>query len=147
MKRERRLDHSFMYMCVMLGLLGFSVVLMYIGPIASEELDELTEFTQNVLAICLFCGSLTCISGFLIGAPIFYPKKDYTSLAYTFPVFGCPAVTFSLEYYAWAFANDSSPLWVGILGTLCTSIGLGALATWIDFIREIAKLERARKEN
>ncbi len=151
--RPARLDHGRMYMSIMGGLLLWSLALLTIGPIPNSAVSELSDYVQDVLALCIFIGSFVCLSGCIIGTGFIpWVVKKLTlgklhlatsdvRLAYKFGLWGMPAIVGSIGTYVWAIAHDSGTFWIAALGgALGLAILIGTAWNALDFLAEIPTL-------
>lgn len=150
--RPERIDHGRMYMSIMAGLFLWSLALMTVGPVPDSAVSELSDYVQDILALCIFVGSTVCLSGCIIGSgliPFTVRKlsfgkiqlhKSDVRLAYKFGLWGMPAIIGSVGTYVWAIAHDST-FWVAALGgALGLAIMMGTLWNALDFVSEIFRL-------
>lgn len=138
--KPARVDHGRMYMCCIFGLLLWSMSLLVIGPVPSSAIDELSDYVQNVLACCIFIGSVVCTFGIATGTRFFLPKADIR-LSYKFALWGIPAIAGSIGTYIWAIVHDTGSFWVS---TYAAAVGagvcLGIIWNGLDLAFEIARL-------
>lgn len=143
--RPSRLDHGRMYVCIMFGLFIWSMSLLTIGPIPNSVIDELTDYTQIILSLCIFVGSSVCIVGIFIGTR-FIPWIKDIRLAFKFALWGMPAIVGSVGTYVWAVINNNESFWASAYGSaIGSAITLGILWNGLDFASDLIRLQEGVK--
>jgi vacuolar-type H+-ATPase subunit I/STV1 len=137
----KRLDHGPMYMCVMFALLMVSMSMIAVGPVPNSVVDELSNSTQDLLALCIFVGSAICVTGITLGTRFLRRGIDIRR-CYILQICGMPAVTVSLWVYGWAIIHGTESWTSALGGVMGPMIGLGALINAVTFVREIRRINR-----
>lgn len=137
-----RKDHGPMYVCVMIGLFGWSLSLLIAGPIRYSIIDELSDTAQNILAGSIFVGSSMCLTGIVLGTRFIRRNIDIR-ICYAWGAAGTPGVSVAVGVYFWAAVHGSvSPILSGMAGALSLMIPVGAVWNAVYFWRERRRIER-----
>jgi hypothetical protein len=140
--RPSRLDHGPMYVCVIFALFLWSLSLLIAGPIKYSVLDELSDETQDALALCIFAGSSMCLIGILSGTRFFARHTD-PRRSYLWGVAGTPTTTAAVWIYFWAVVHGAtSPLLSGMGSALSLLIPVGAFINAGLFLIERRRITR-----
>lgn len=141
-RRPKRIDHGRTYMCVIMGMLFWSLSLLMIGPVPNSTIDELSDYVQNILAASIFVGSFVCCVGCLTGTMVCLPKAD-VRLSYKFALWGIPAIAGSVGTYVWAIIHDSGngTFWTSVCASsMSMFVCIGIVWNGLDLVFEIKRL-------
>lgn len=140
--RPSRIDHGPMYVCVIFALFLWSLSLLIAGPIKYSVLDELSDETQDFLALCIFFGSGMCLIGILSGTR-FLAKHTDPRRSYLWGVAGTPTTTAAVWIYFWAVVHGAtSPVLSGMGSALSLFIPIGAFINAALFLIERRRITR-----
>lgn len=138
---NRRFDHGFMYVCIIIALFCLGLSMSILGPSPGSTISALNEGAQNLLAGMLTIGSALAIIGIFSGSRFFLPKWSRRR-SYRFGIAGAPIMCSCLLFYSIAiFAG--TPNWPAALGgvlapLMCIGVGLNAISFGLE-IRRVAR--------
>jgi len=138
---NRRFDHGFMYVCIMIVLFCLGLSMSILGPVPGSTISSLSEGAQNFLASMLTLGSLIAIVGIFSGSRFFFPTWSRRR-TYRFGIASAPIICACLIFYSIAIFSGT-PNWPSALGGVfaplaCVGVGLNAISFGLE-IRRIAR--------
>lgn len=116
-----------MYVCVMAALFCWSLSLLLAGPVRYSIIEELSDFTQNWLAVLIFLGSACNLAGALLGTRFVKPDADLRT-CFALGILGSPFIAAAVEVYFIATVIGAiNPLLSAMSGALSFFIPIGTV--------------------
>ena len=138
---DRRIDRGPMYVAVIIALWCSGLSMSILGPSPKSTISELSEATQNLLALMLVLSSSICVIGSLSGSRYFlrrWPRRR----SYSWALSALPIICSCLAFYGYA-ALAHTPNWPSALGgLLAPMLGWGSAVNWIFLVLETRRISR-----
>lgn len=132
-----RIDHQGFVPEIWAGLLLTSLYVMQIGP----SILNLSDYLEDVLSLLLFVGTVTCLTGVVIGTKWFF-KKARRKVSYVLELIGLPLIIAALAGYTYA-SVEMEPMLIGALaGGLGLTIEIGSVRMIVDLVGELTNDDR-----
>lgn len=135
---NRRLDRNMGNLCMLIGLIFPTFVIMVRGPAPSTALHAMPKWLQAWMCGFIFFGCLIKLHGVLSGTRWYFPHST-VKRCYSYGFIGAPIASSGLLVYGY-FLISAVPNWIAaISATLTPMLGLGigfqGIVYWLEWRR------------